>query len=1095
MVKTLEIPDIHFDPRWADVTADVIKHVCDAAVEHGVDFISMPGDLFDHPLYATEKGGLNVLRQFVKDMLKICPVVAVEGTPSHDGPGCYGSLEDLGLVLLSPGKVYGYFRGEHVKGQERYNVREIRGDGKQPDAILFGVPELNTQNIQAVLSRPADEANAEAIVQFRRYVAEFMGPRRMQYADAPAFGLFHGNVSDAKRENEIDVILKASDILIHTEDMTMAALNRWSLGHIHNPWESSTISAGYAGFSGISSNPWGNRNFVPSMNLVTVENATALATVERIPYGTPERRKIAQPVQVVDPNIAYWLHTGDPDARLQENVHPWSRITIAEQRQETRRITKEDAAKIRTLRDMFQLADPEVTESALGKVDTIEEAVPVIMGPAVDVSVDSVRVQGCILFNGAVLDFDKTALSPGVTALLGANGSGKSSALAFMTPYPVIVGKHALSGRTSAIKDFFDSPESLIEKRLTVNGEPHKHVITVRGAHTQSPKVECSLDINGVPQLERGSFDEMMTLCESLYGPFTDYLLTTFYVQPLQGKTGSSLMSATMTDIRDLVQSIGGIDREQEKQFALDKVQECGDTITAKTAWINTAGEFLVDVSVLTAEIAGLELERGQKAEELAVIETRGHALKAQVEADRAAKEAKDNLVTENEAREKLLYRASVHVITLKAAIQAAEASREGISTSTAIIVQHEEASASLARLQGDYNKALTSNQELQAEYQTLYEQAVKLDSTKKQAGTVIHALTEAAGAVYHDTCPNCHVALPWAEAEIATRKAKAERRALLVTAHEAMLDPEWPTKPGDFEFDSTAIDKLKNEIAELDIDTAKRTVKDGAEAEGVIKSANEQIVTLNVDIVALTEGIQNTKALIVDDDLGEVLREAEAAQESARTEYTDCKSAISGVDSRLEQKTAAIASAKESAAKIETEKRALELLNVDMADWGYIARMLRPAKIPAIELELVLDSIDAEATGVIEPFHEGRFSFTTETQRQGKVGAVDKFDIRIHDGEAGREKSFLQYSPGVKAFFNDAYIKALVRQRNERSRRAYSPVIMDEADGPIQPERVAAFYEMQDLYWTNATVLVVSHNSASHSHIPNTITTEDILS
>ncbi len=295
--------------------------------------------------------------------------------------------------------------------------------------------------------------------------------------------------------------------------------------------------------------------------------------------------------------------------------------------------------------------------------------------------------------------------------------------------------------------------------------------------------------------------------------------------------------------------------------------------------------------------------------------------------------------------------------------------------------------------------------------------------------------------------------------------------------------------------FDSTAIDKLKDEIAELDVDAAKQTVKDGAEAEGVIKSANEQIATLTVDIEALAEGIENTKALIVDEDLGEVLREAEKAQEAARTEYTDCKSAIFGMDSRIEQKTATITSAEESAAKIADEKRALELLNADMADWGYIARMLQPAKIPAIELELVLDSIDAEATRVIEPFHEGRFSFTTETQRQGKVGAVDRFDIRIHDGETGRDKSFLQYSPGVKAFFNDAYVKALVRQRNERSRRAYSPIIMDEADGPIQPERVAAFYEMQDMYWTDATVLVVSHNSASHSHIPNTITTEDILS
>ena len=107
MIKTIEIPDIHFDPRWADITEDVVERVCQTAIDIRADIIVVPGDLFDHPLYATEKGGLNTIRKIVKKMLKICPVVAVEGTPSHDGPGCYGSLEDLGLVLLRPGNIYG----------------------------------------------------------------------------------------------------------------------------------------------------------------------------------------------------------------------------------------------------------------------------------------------------------------------------------------------------------------------------------------------------------------------------------------------------------------------------------------------------------------------------------------------------------------------------------------------------------------------------------------------------------------------------------------------------------------------------------------------------------------------------------------------------------------------------------------------------------------------------------------------------------------------------------------------------------------------------------------------------------------------------
>ena len=1125
MVKIIEIPDIHFDPQWADITEDVVKSVCQTAVEQKVDFIVAPGDLFDHPLYATEKGGLNTIRKLVKRMLKICPVVVVEGTPSHDGPGCYGSLEDLGLVLLRPGKVYGYYQV-----QDRvHEITETSSD--KPDAILFGIPELNTQNIQAVVPLPADQANAEAIVQFRHYVNEFIAPRRLKYADVPAFGLLHGNVSDSKRENEIDVILKAADILIHTEDLEPAQLTRWSLGHIHNPWESKVISAGYAGFTGISSNPWGNRNFLPAMNLVTVEDTgmkRAMETIqpvaeavgvtdderqavllsvtprprlERIPYGTPERRKIAivpgplHDSTVYDPAIAYWLHSENPEAQLVEGMHPWSRVTFDEQRKETRRITTEQAATIRTLRDMFKLADPDVTDSALDKVDTIEEAVPAVMGPAVDVSVDYVQVRGCILFNGKTLTFDKSVLPMGVTTLLGGNGEGKSSALAFMTPYPVIVGKHPLSGRTSAIKDFFDSPESLVEKHLTVNGTPHTHVITVRGAHTQSPKVECSLAINGVAQLERGSFDEMMTLCESLYGPFNDYLLTIFYVQPLQGKTGSSLMSATMTDIRDLVQSIGGIDREQEKRFSLDKLQETVETITEKSNWITTATDFLVDVDVLRTEIADLKIERVHKVGVLSAIETRGFDLKAQVEADRKAKADNDALRLEINRQKKERETKLSQVEEAERSIRASETSRGRSANSQTTIDRYTERSGRLADLQKEYNEALAANQALLAQYQGDYEKAVAVDGKKKLAATVIQALAEPADAVYHDTCPNCNVALPWAEDEIVQRKANADRRAELTTEYEALPDPEWPVKLIEFEFDTTLRDQVEAEVDEIDVEAARQIVKEGAEAEGVIKSAREQLAVLRADLETIAETLKETEPRYVMADLEEVLHEAEKAKEAVGREYVDCKSEISGLESRLEQKTVAIDSAVESAAKIEDTQRALELLKIDQADWGYVARMLQPAKIPAIELELVLDSIDAEATRIIEPFGEGRFAFTTQTQREGKVGAVDKFDIRIHDGAIGRDKSFLQYSPGVKAFFNDAYVKALVRQRNERAQRAYSPVIMDEADGPIQPERVGAFYEMQDLYWTEATVLVVSHNSASHENIVNTITMEDVLS
>ena len=148
---------------------------------------------------------------------------------------------------------------------------------------------------------------------------------------------------------------------------------------------------------------------------------------------------------------------------------------------------------------------------------------------------------------------------------------------------------------------------------------------------------------------------------------------------------------------------------------------------------------------------------------------------------------------------------------------------------------------------------------------------------------------------------------------------------------------------------------------------------------------------------------------------------------------------------------------------------------------WKYISAMLQPSKIPALELELLLDSIDAEATRIIEPYQGARFASAQRRRAKGRQG-VDRFDIMVYDSESGDSRSFMKFSPGQKAFFSDAYVKALVRQRNERSNRSYAPIIMDESDGPIQPELIPEYYEMQRRYWTDTPVGWC--HSPSHEHI-----------
>ena len=162
-------------------------------------------------------------------------------------------------------------------------------------------------------------------------------------------------------------------------------------------------------------NPWGKRDFVPAMNLITDGKAPALR---------PMRKKITDPALAIDPTVAYWLVSDNPNAMLPASVHPWSRVTFDEVRNETRRVTKEQAKDVKKLSDLYKLIDPTVTTDVLDLVDTIPR------GPRVKSRMRSFRCHTCrsrAVRSSAqkTVTFDLAKLADGVTSLMGDNGIGQ----------------------------------------------------------------------------------------------------------------------------------------------------------------------------------------------------------------------------------------------------------------------------------------------------------------------------------------------------------------------------------------------------------------------------------------------------------------------------------------------------------------------------------------------------------------------------------------------------------------------------------------------------------------------------------------------
>jgi len=1104
LLKFIESPDIHADPRWPDIVEKQFDAIIAAARTHGVDFVAFPGDLFNKPFVATDKGGVNLLRRKMRELVAFCPVVAIEGTPGHEPKGSYGFLQDVGLVLLEPGKIYAYMSPDFPNAIEEITSKN---ESANHAAILFGIPELNTEHILADKSLSAEEANRAAENLFEKYIDEFVAPQRARYANIPAVGLLHGVVSDVEREHSTDRIVRSSRILVRTEVLARANLTRWSLGDQHIPWESEKIFGGYAGYAGMDDHVWNYLDFVPSMNLIEGN------TVTRTPYGLPERRKIYRPLAEYELDVAYWLETDDESATAPDG-HAWSRLTYKPKPKSERRVVQTE--KELTLSELFRIYKPDVSEAIISKVETLSKSVKPVVTEPIAVSVMSVEVFGSIFWRGGHIKYIPDA--PGLVGIGGDMGDGKSALLSFLTPYPVVVGKDTESGRNSAIKEFFNGPDARIEKIVSRNGVEHRHVIQIKGAHTNSASTQCYLYVGDTNQLETTSFDEMMTKCEALYGSFDDYLLTTFYVQPLQSKQGSSLMSATKTDAGKVVQAIAGVDREAESRSALDRVSDAKKQVEAKESWIAGATEFMADPAELEATLKTQEAGAVDGKKALDAIEVMGRAVAERVAALQASKltyDAENHRKATDEARNVEIDRRKSslsgvvqRLATNRSELKIIEAWRATSLKNqelkngydSAVIAWNSKLEAARKKVR-DLNTAVYAEQrawdtELANAKQEASEQNQEQDRNYQNATAEYHRRKNDLEAniarnklVIVELCPKCGYIAPDAQERFTLAQTLIAEAEQLLSALSVPVEPtiyvEVPAalnrpRPVSLTEPDTIPDPLPTQPV---YGTAPAPTRDESEVRDEIQSAEAasvEITALDSEFARLIAQTYN-----IDETVPERLTIAQNEHARLKIEYSDARDALATVKANIESTKLAIAEAVKRKGDIDAARADLVALVNNLEEWQTIAQALQAKNIPAMELEISLDAIDNEATRILSPFQAGRYTVRTDT--------TGKFDIMIYDAETALETSLFARNPGHKSFFSDAYVKALIRRRNERQHRSYDPIIYDEADAPVGQSHLAAYYQVQESYFqgSNTHVLVVSHKGSEY--IKNVIDVKEL--
>jgi DNA repair exonuclease SbcCD ATPase subunit len=1157
------------------------------AKDQQVDYVALPGDLWKSVTTNDNKGGVALMLTFIESLVKICPVCAIEGTPSHDAPGSYEILERAGLVLLKPGKVYGYWKGSSVYDLSAIPDKAVRVlidndcDPTMPDSIIFGVPELNKNNIHAKLNVSSEEANAKAVELFENYMDTFVAPMRLKYNDIPAHMLFHGNVSDSSQENSSDIIMRASDIIIHSDVFARANLTRVSLGHIHKPWESEICNMGYAGSPGLT---WGERDFIPAMNLVNMGTTIPLSTIKRLPYGSPERKKVWKFKDVIpSDNIAYWVVTDDPTSKLPDGIHKWSRITVDEKNQKsTRRITEDEIDKVKSLWELALALDPETDPKLKPKFDMLQEKNKKEITETVDIQLNRVEVYGCKFFQGetAILDID--SLKSGLTSIGGEingkqNGIGKSGILSFCSPFPAVIGKKPKEGGIHTLKYFFTGKDSRI-----------------------------------VPQLENVKFSAMMDKCNELYGNYEDYLLTSFYIQPLQDpKASTSLMSETMTTIRDLEQGIAGIDRSQEKRMALDEIANLEEDLKGIDIKIKYAEDNIQNKDELLISLKESQEKLKLEIKEIEDITKKGMALKDELHGLTKLKFKNDDEKTRKEEKHLQVDSENNKILTTPSKIETLKRSISTIEDDKLKVSKYDADKIIVDKYNSEkkdydhYLDKLNSLKNRKSEIEVLIENLIipnklllevkiedyKLDlklieewkescQTVKDDNTTLNTNYSTALNNYNiakndydnqkkglensidkhsrkidhfkqlieaksSSCPECGYIDPKIKTEIAGIEKEIDIEKGLKSNYEKnllelkfTLEPpvtKDPTPLPDFPLPTSNEAFIRNELQTCEnslsnIEILKKQESQHNQDIGFIESQIKNLkevsepkphdLTLDPDfiITTLKQKIEGSKNVEI--EINTLQNELKNSEKRVKELEIDINNIIidSEIDSKVAVKTEEIDKLRKSLTDIRTtaattqeilkgveskidlveieEKKIQDMKDgiagqlLDKEQWEEVAKLLGSNKIPALELEIMLDSIDLEATRILSPYQDGQYSFRTVTQNDK---GTDKYDILIHDSLTGKEQSFLEFSPGVKAILSDSRVKSLLKRK---ANNKYNPTILDESDGPVGPKHIEEYYRIQENYYRqipDKKVLIVSHKTESKAYIENFIDIKEI--
>ena len=707
---------------------------------------------------------------------------------------------------------------------------------------------------------------------------------------------------------------------------------------------------------------------------------------------------------------------------------------------------------------------------------------------------NTLELRGATRFAETVsIDFD--AIGPGLVALTGSNGQGKTT---LMEAIPAALFR-SFPSRSGNLNAHCQGRDAYIDLRFSMGDAAYRSLVKIDAEQGGQSAVLFNSD--GSAPLTSGKVTDYDAAVRARVAEPAIFLASVFSAQNGAG----NFLDASKADRKGLFVRMLGLDHLQvlsdSAKLKARGTETAIATLNGKASGLRIAVEgraaiesivahHQADLVVADAEVARCDAELAEAKDRLAGLAAASDSL-SDLMAQQAAIGQEITTLGEQlgQARDKatelrtLLGNAETFLLR-RAEIEGAEAdaatARASLVTVDADIARVEEAERRETIMLRRRSEAQDGVRKAEAEVARVTHDVAKYERELDRSQETSGLLNQVPCG---DTFPTCQF-LTTAVAErekISHWSGLAKEAAVALTQANTSLAKAQEGAQG-YLFDPAAGERLTRELAAL---RGNRTTLVNQIAQ------LEKVVTLrpHLDIAAAavierTGQIDEVEANAVQLGGAIVIKQAQVqdlqvkanAARQAQADRGAASMAVSGAETTLQEqrrkrdqiqtaigeasgKLAELAKAVDDLAAIDVE---IAGLLQEQADWTSLSKALGQNGVQALEIDAAGPEVSSLTNELLESCFGTRFTVSFETTRIKADGdTAETFDVRVIDNERGREGAVGSLSGGEKVILNEAISLALALFNARKSERKLETLFRDETAGALDPENAARYVLM----------------------------------